>query len=110
MEKQSASQQQSNIFTLPEVTKVLEARGFTVQTPARGPWAHETGQVLGCDYFGLRKLQSTVDSFLIVGSYFHGLRAALSTEKPTILADPYAGTARSLDADRDKIVRQRYAM
>ncbi len=58
----------------------------------------------------IRKLQPTVDSFLIVGSYFHGLGAALSTEKPTILADPYDGTARSLDADRDKIVRQRYAM
>src|SRR5881397_1518733 len=54
-----------HLHTLPEVTKVLEAQGFTVQTPGRGPWAHETGKVLGCDYFGLRKLQSSVDSFLI---------------------------------------------
>jgi 2-(3-amino-3-carboxypropyl)histidine synthase len=51
-----------------------------------------------------------VDSFLIVGSYFHGLGAALSVEKPTVLADPYDGTVRSLDADRDRIIRQRYAM
>jgi 2-(3-amino-3-carboxypropyl)histidine synthase len=99
-----------HLHTLPEMAKVLEARGFTVLSPGRGPWAHENGQVLGCDYFGLRKLQSQVDSFLIVGSYFHGLGAALSVEKPTILADPYDGTVRSLDADRDKIVRQRYAM
>src|SRR3989441_9984235 len=99
-----------HLHTLPEVTKVLEARGFTVQTPGRGPWAHETGQVLGCDYFGLKRIQSQVDSFLIVGSYFHGLGAALSVEKSTILADPYDGTVKVLDQDRDRIVRQRYAM
>ena len=76
----------------------------------RGPWAHENGQVLGCDYFGLRKLQFDVDSFLVIGSYFHGLGAALSVEKPTILADPYDGTVKQLDADRDRIIRQRYGM
>ncbi len=99
-----------HLHTLPDIAKFLEARGFTVLFPGRGPWAHENGQVLGCDYFGLRKLQSQVDSFLIVGSYFHGLGAALSVEKTAILADPYDGTVRSLDTDRDRIIRQRYAM
>ena len=99
-----------HLHTLPDVQKLLEAKGFTVQVPGRGPWAHETGQVLGCDYFGLRRIQPQVDSFLIVGSYFHGLGAALSVEKPTVLADPYDGTARSLVADRDRVIRQRYAM
>ncbi len=99
-----------HLHTLPDVEKLLEANGFTVQVPGRGPWAHETGQVLGCDYFGLRRIQPQVHSFLIVGSYFHGLGAALSVEKPTVLADPYDGTVRSLDADRDRIIRQRYAM
>ncbi len=99
-----------HLHTLPDVEKLLETNGFTVQVPGRGPWAHETGQVLGCDYFGLRRVQPQVDSFLIVGSYFHGLGVALSLEKPTVLADPYDGTVRSLDADRDRIIRQRYAM
>ena len=99
-----------HLHRLPEIVSFLEAKGFKVQTPVRGPWAHEKGQVLGCDYFGLRKMQSEVDSFMIVGSYFHGLGAALSVEKPTILADPYDGTARVLDDDRDRIVRQRYGM
>ncbi len=99
-----------HLHTLPDVAKFLEARGFTVLLPGRGPWAHENGQVLGCDYFSLRKLQSQVGSFLIVGSYFHGLGAALSVEKTAILADPYDGTVRSLDTDRDRIIRQRYAM
>ncbi len=99
-----------HLHTLPEITRFLEEKGFKVHLPGRGPWAHETGQVLGCDYFGLRRIEPQVDSFLVVGSYFHGLGASLSVEKPTILADPYDGTARSLEQDRAKIVRQRYAM
>ncbi len=99
-----------HLHKLPEASELLETKGFKVHLPGRGPWAHETGQVLGCDYFGLRRIQSQVDSFLIIGSYFHGLGAALSVEKPTILADPYDGTVKVLDQDRDRIVRQRYAM
>ncbi len=99
-----------HLHTLPAITRFLEDKGFMVHLPGRGPWAHETGQVLGCDYFGLKRIEPQVDSFLVVGSYFHGLGASLSVEKPTILADPYDGTARSLEQDRAKIVRQRYAM
>ena len=99
-----------HLHTLPTVEQFLEEKGFTVHVPGRGPWAHETGQVLGCDYFGLRKIQPQVDSFLIVGSYFHGLGAALSVDRPTVLADPYDGSVRSLDEDRNRIIRQRFAM
>ncbi len=99
-----------HLHRLPEVAKFLETRGFTALLPGRGPWAHDQGQVLGCDYFGLRKIQSQVDSFLVLGSYFHGLGAALSVEKTVVLADPYDGTVRPLDHDRDRIVRQRYAL
>jgi 2-(3-amino-3-carboxypropyl)histidine synthase len=99
-----------HLHTLTETTKFLESKGLTVKIPGRGPWAHDNGQVLGCDYFGLKRIEPDVDSFLIVGSYFHGLGAALSVEKPTILADPYDGTVHRLDEDRDRIIRHRYAM
>ncbi len=99
-----------HLHTLPEMTSFLEEKGFKILLPGRGPWSHETGQVLGCDYFGLKRIEPQVDSFLVVGSYFHGLGASLSVDKPTILADPYDGTVRSLDQDRAKIIRQRYAM
>ena len=99
-----------HLHVLPQVEQFLSEKGFTVHVPGRGPWAHDKGQVLGCDYFGLRKIQPQVDSFLVVGSYFHGIGAALSVEKPTVLADPYDGTVRSLDSDRERIVRQRFAM
>ncbi len=68
-----------HLHNLPETTKFLEEKGFKVQLPGRGPWSHETGQVLGL-------------------------------EKPTILADPYDKTVQSLDQDRARIIRQRYAM
>ena len=99
-----------HLHTLSEASRFLESKGFTVQVPGRGPWAHDSGQVLGCDYFGLKKIEQNVDSFLVVGSYFHGLGAALSVEKHTVLADPYDQTVRSLDDDRARIIRQRYAM
>jgi len=99
-----------HLHTLPETTKFLEAKGFKVQHPGRGPWTHETGQVLGCDYFGLKRIEPEVDTFLVVGSYFHGLGASLSVQKPTVLGDPYDGTVRLLVQDRDRIIRQRYAM
>ena len=99
-----------HLHTIPEVTRLLEESGYSVKVPGRGPWAHESGQVLGCDYFGLKKIEPEVDSFLIIGSYFHGLGASLSVEKPTILADPYDRSVRELEDDRRKIIRQRYAM
>jgi 2-(3-amino-3-carboxypropyl)histidine synthase len=99
-----------HLHTIPEMMRVLEDAGYTAKIPGRGPWAHESGQVLGCDYFGLKRIEPEVDSFLIVGSYFHGLGASLSVEKPTILADPYDQSVRNLDHDRRKIIRQRYAM
>ncbi len=99
-----------HLHELTTMAVFLEEKGFRVEVPGRGPWAHETGQILGCDYFGLRRVQSAVDSFLIVGSFFHGLGAALSVERPAVLADPYDGTARSLEEDRAKVIRQRFAM
>ena len=99
-----------HLHTLEGMTKVLESSNFRVTVPGRGPWAHNSGQVLGCDYFGLKRIEPEVDSFLIVASYFHALGASLSLEKPTIYADPYDGTVRSLEQDRARIIRQRYAM
>src|SRR6266516_4252586 len=49
-----------HLHTLPETTKLLEARGFKVQLPGRGPWAHDSVQVLGCDYFGLKTIEMNI--------------------------------------------------
>ncbi len=99
-----------HLHTIDAMKATLESRGYDVVVPGRGPWAHESGQTLGCDYFGLKRVQGQVDSFLIVGSYFHAVGASLSVDKPTVYADPYDRAVRSLDEDRAKILRQRYAL
>src|SRR5207247_2881383 len=60
--------------------------------------------------FRHKRIEPETYSFLVIASYFHALGASLAVQKPTILADPYDGTVRLLDQDRDRIIRQRYAM
>ena len=48
--------------------------------------------------------------FLFVGGgMFHALGIALSTSKPTIIADPYDNRAYPISAEAQKVLRQRFA-
>ena len=68
------------------------------------------GQVIGCDYSNAKSIAKDVEAFLFVGGgRFHALGVALSTSKPTIVADPYEKRAYSLDEDARKILKQRWA-
>jgi 2-(3-amino-3-carboxypropyl)histidine synthase len=67
------------------------------------------GQVTGCDYSNVRSVAHEVDAFLYVGGgIFHPLGIALSTSKPTIIADPYEQRAFTIEADVKKVVKQRW--
>jgi len=51
-----------------------------------------------------------VDAFLFVGGgVFHALGIALSTSKPTFIADPYDNRAFSINSEARKILNQRWA-
>lgn len=67
------------------------------------------GQVLGCDYSSLMPLRDCVGAFLIVGSIFHGLGAALLSDRPTFAVDPHTQAVKDLRGMREKVLRQRYA-
>jgi len=68
------------------------------------------GQVVGCDYSNANAVAKDVDAFLFVGGgRFHAIGVALATFKPTVVADPYEKRAYSLDAEVQKIVKQRWA-
>lgn len=68
------------------------------------------GQVIGCNYSNATSIAKDVEAFLFVGGgRFHAIGVALSTSKPTIVADPYEKTAFSIDKEADKIVKQRWA-
>ncbi|HLN44170.1 MAG TPA: diphthamide biosynthesis enzyme Dph2 [Candidatus Sulfotelmatobacter sp.] len=68
------------------------------------------GQVTGCNYSNVKSISDEVDAFLFIGGgRFHALGIALSTSKPTIIADPYEGRAHSISDDAQKVVKQRWA-
>jgi 2-(3-amino-3-carboxypropyl)histidine synthase len=68
------------------------------------------GQVIGCNYSNVKSVADEVDAFLFVGGgMFHALGIALSTSKPTIIADPYDNRAFSINDEAQKILKQRWA-
>ena len=68
------------------------------------------GQVTGCNYSNVKSIADGVDAFLFVGGgIFHALGIALSTSKPTFVADPYDNRAFSVNDDAQKILKQRWA-
>lgn len=66
------------------------------------------GQVIGCEYSGLKVIQDKIDAFVIIGNQFHAMGAVLSVEKPVILVDVYADEVRSMESLKDKIIKQRF--
>jgi 2-(3-amino-3-carboxypropyl)histidine synthase len=68
-----------------------------------------SGQVSGCDYSNVKSIVNDVDAFLFIGGgRFHALGIALTTSKPTIIADPYEKRAYSIDDEAQKILKQRW--
>jgi 2-(3-amino-3-carboxypropyl)histidine synthase len=69
-----------------------------------------SGQVTGCDYSNVQSIANDVEAFLFIGGgQFHALGIALTASKPTIIADPYEKRAYSIDAQAQKILKQRWA-
>jgi len=89
-------------------TTLLEA-GKSVAVGDAGELKY-AGQVIGCNYSNATAIMKDVDAFLFVGGgRFHALGVALSTSKPTVVADPYERRAYSIDAEAQKIRKQRWA-
>jgi 2-(3-amino-3-carboxypropyl)histidine synthase len=98
-----------HVQTLDSVREILTRAGKTITIGDAGRVVYP-GQVIGCDYSNVKSVASDVDAFLFIGGgRFHALGVALTTSKPTIVADPYAQSAYALNAEVQKIFRQRYA-
>ena len=69
------------------------------------------GQVLGCDLSAARAVAGEVDAFLLLGGgTFHAAGVSMATGKPVVLADVETGTARTVEEDRDRLLRRRAAV
>jgi len=97
-----------HVQTLDVVREILVKAGKIVEIGDARKLPYP-GQVLGCDYSNVKSIAKDVDVFLFVGGgKFHALGVSLATSKPTIVADPYGGTAYSITEEVQKIIKQRY--
>jgi len=91
------------------VRETLLRAGKTVAMGDAGRLGYP-GQVIGCDYSNAKSVAKEVEAFLFIGGgRFHALGVALSTSKPTIVADPYERRAFSIVGDAERIVKQQWA-
>jgi 2-(3-amino-3-carboxypropyl)histidine synthase len=70
-------------------------------------FAFYEGQVIGCEYAGLKKIEKDVEAFVIVGNRFHSVGAALALDKPVYLLDVYNNEVSEMSKFKDKIIRER---
>jgi 2-(3-amino-3-carboxypropyl)histidine synthase len=97
-----------HVQTLDRAREILVRAGKIVVIGDAGR-INYSGQVSGCDYSNVKSIAHDVDAFLFIGGgRFHALGVALTTSKPTIIADPYEKRAYSIDDEAHKILKQRW--
>jgi 2-(3-amino-3-carboxypropyl)histidine synthase len=98
-----------HVQTLDNVKEILLHTGKTVIIGDAGH-VNYPGQVVGCNYSNAKSITSDVEAFLFIGGgRFHALGVALSTSRPTIVADPYEKRAYSVNEEARKVLKQRWA-
>ena len=98
-----------HVQTLDEVREMLTRAGKTVVVGDTRRLAYP-GQVIGCDYSNAVSVAKDVDAFLFIGGgLFHALGVALSTSKPTIVADPFEDRAFPVKNEAERMFKQRWA-
>jgi 2-(3-amino-3-carboxypropyl)histidine synthase len=63
------------------------------------------GQILGCQYSGLKAIQKKVEIFVILGNEFHATGALMTLEKPVILLDVYNDKIQDFPGLKEKIIK-----
>lgn len=92
---------------LSKIIRFYEENGKKVVLSKKiGNVAYE-GQVVGCQYKGLKLIEKEVDCFIIIGNNFHSMGASISVEKPVFLIDVYNNEIKNMDKIRTKIIKQR---
>jgi 2-(3-amino-3-carboxypropyl)histidine synthase len=99
-----------HVQTVDAVKETLLHAGKTVAVGDAGRLGYP-GQVIGCDYSNAKSVAKEVEAFLFIGGgRFHALGVALSTGKPTVVADPYERRAYSIVDDAEKVAKQQWAV
>ena len=96
-----------HMHQIPVTEKILKENGKEVFIPPKKGFAFYPGQVLGCEYNGLKSIKDKFDAILVIGNDFHALGAVLAIPKPVILIDPFNREVHNMKEKREKIIRQR---
>jgi 2-(3-amino-3-carboxypropyl)histidine synthase len=98
-----------HVQTIDEAKEMLIRAGKIVMVGDAGRLNYP-GQVVGCNYSNAKSIAGYVEGFLFIGGgRFHALGLAISTFKPTVVADPYEKRAYSIDEEAQKVQKQRWA-
>lgn len=90
-----------------KIIKFYEENGKEIMlSKKKGRVAYE-GQVVGCQYEGLKEIENEVECFVVLGNNFHSMGAVLSVNKPVFLIDVYNNEIKDMKGVKDKILRQR---
>ncbi len=98
-----------HLHQLDNVKKIFAKEGKEVIIPEKKGYAFYDGQVLGCEYSGLKIIAEQVDALLVIANEFHALGAALAINKPVILLDPFNEEIKRMEPLKQKIIKQRFA-
>jgi 2-(3-amino-3-carboxypropyl)histidine synthase len=97
-----------HVHQLDKVKNILENVGKTVFIGDAGRVKYP-GQVLGCDFSNAQYVLKNVDAYLFIGGgRFHAIGLAVSTGKPTIIANPYEKIAYPIHDQVKRIIMQRW--
>lgn len=99
-----------HIHQLKRVQEILKQHNRVTIIPEAKGRAFHPGQILGCEYTGPKTIEKKIDAYLCIANGFHALGLVLSTEKPVILIRPSTQEIQDLTMQRDKYIRQRYAL
>jgi len=98
------------INALPEAAELLVAEGRKVHLGEGDLRINYPGQILGCNRSAAEEIESLVDSYLFIGEGdFHPLAVSLGTDKPVVVLNPVDGSVRTLEKQKDRILRRRFA-
>jgi 2-(3-amino-3-carboxypropyl)histidine synthase len=98
-----------HVQALDEIRETLTRKGKIVVLGDTGHLSYP-GQVTGCDYSNAISIAKDVEAFLFIGGgRFHAIGVALSTMKPTVIADPFDNTTSQVNAEAETIMKQRWA-
>lgn len=90
-----------------KIIKFYKENGKKVLLSNKKGMVSYEGQVVGCQYAGLKEIEKEVECFVIIGNNFHSMGAALSVNKPVFLIDVYNNEIKNMKDEKDKILRQR---